>query len=237
VSVLIHSPLLGPASWSLVAQELARRGHEAIVPSLLGIGSAPEPQWHYALSAVRAMTVGISSPIVLVGHSAAGPLLPAIAHAVAPELAGIIFVDCDLPPTEGTAPLAPGPLTEQLRALADDSLLPRSSWFRQQVAEGLIPPQSPAAALVEEIPALPLSYLTSCVPMPQAWTTCPCAYVLLSPGAHAESAIRAHARDWPVTALRRAHHLSIITDPLKLADTILDLTRTLRPQTHPTAAH
>jgi Alpha/beta hydrolase family len=170
VFVLIHSPLLGPTSWSLVAQELARRGHQATVPSLLGIASAPEPQWRYALSAVRAATAGLTSPIVLVGHSAAGPLLPAIADAAGTEVAGLIFVDCCLPPADGSASLAPAPFIDQLRALADDGLLLRASWFRQQVTGGLIPPESPAAALVKETPALPLSYFTDRVPMPHAWT-------------------------------------------------------------------
>lgn len=229
VFVLIHSPLLGPTSWSLVAQELARRGHEAIVPSLLGMANAPEPQWRYALSAARAATAAINSPIVLVGHAAAGPLLPAIADVVTPEVAGIIFVDSDLPPPDGTASPAPARLIKQLRVLAQDALLPRSSWFRQQVTRGLIPPDSPAARLVAETPALPLSYFAEDIPMPRAWTRNPCAYMLLSPDTHSQNATEAYARGWPVKALRGAHHLSIITNPLAVSDIILDLTRTLRP--------
>jgi hypothetical protein len=229
-------PRSGPTSWSLVTQELARRGHPAIVASLVAIATAPEPQWRYALSAVRAMTVGISSPIVLVGHAAAGSLLPGIADVVAPKVAGLIFVDCEVPPTDGSASLAAAQLREQVRALADDSLLPRSSWFRQQVAEGLIPPLSPAATLVQEIPALPLSCLTDRVPMPTGWGERSCGYVLLTPAAHTESAIRAHARGWPVTALPGAHQLPIITNPLTITDTLLDLTRTLHPHTDQRAA-
>jgi hypothetical protein len=45
VFVLIHSPLVGPASWSPVAHELERRGREALVHSLLGVAEAPAPQW------------------------------------------------------------------------------------------------------------------------------------------------------------------------------------------------
>ncbi len=228
VFVLIHSPLLGPTSWSLVAQELNRRGYEAIVPSLLGIASAPEPQWRYALGAVRGATAAINSPIVLIGHAAGGPLLPAIADVVGPEVAGIIFVDSDLPPPDGAASLAPARLIKQLRALSQDALLPRSSWFRQQVAEGLIPPESPAVGFIEEIPALPLSCFTDHIPMPQAWSRGPCAYLLLSPDTHSENATQARARGWPVTALGGAHHLSIITNPLAVTDTILDLTHALR---------
>ncbi|MDQ6820390.1 MAG: hypothetical protein M3076_08665, partial [Actinomycetota bacterium] len=67
VFVLIHSPLLGPTSWSLVAQDLARGGHQTLTPSLLGIANAPQPHWRYVLSAVRAATMGIDAPVVLVG--------------------------------------------------------------------------------------------------------------------------------------------------------------------------
>ncbi len=67
--------------------------------------------------------------------------------------------------------------------------------------------------------------------MPHAWSKRPCAYLLLSPLAHTESAIQAHAHGWPITALRRAHHLSIITNPLKITDTLLDLTHSLHPHT------
>jgi hypothetical protein len=233
--VLIHSPLLGPTSWSLVAQELRRRGHEAIVPSLLGIAQAPRPQWRYALSAVRAMTIGLTSQVMLVGHAAAGPLLPAIADAVVAEVTGLIFVDSAVPPADGSASLASARFTDKLRALADDSLLPHASCFRQQVTGGLIPPESPAAELVEEAPALPLSYFTDRVPMPHAWTRRPCAYLLLNPIAHTESAIQAQARGWPVGAVRRAHHLSILTDARAVTDTLLHLTHSLHPQTHPGA--
>ncbi len=60
--------------------------------------------------------------------------------------------------------------------------------------------------------------------------------MLLSPNAHSDSAIQAQARGWPVTALSGAHHLSIITNPLKLTDILLELTHTLQPHTHQTAA-
>jgi hypothetical protein len=45
--VLAHSPLVGPATWSLVVRELERRGRDAAVPSLLGIADAPSPQWRH----------------------------------------------------------------------------------------------------------------------------------------------------------------------------------------------
>lgn len=56
----MHSPLVGPTSWSPVARELERRGRVAVVPSLLGVAEAPEPQWRYVPAAVRVATSHLS---------------------------------------------------------------------------------------------------------------------------------------------------------------------------------
>jgi hypothetical protein len=63
--VLIHSPLVGPATWSPAAHELERRGREALVPSLLDVAQAPAPQWRHVLEAARAATARTDNAIVL----------------------------------------------------------------------------------------------------------------------------------------------------------------------------
>jgi pimeloyl-ACP methyl ester carboxylesterase len=234
--VLIHSPLLGPASWSLVAHELQRHGHEAVVPSLRGIASAPEPQWRYALSAVRAATVGIGSPAILIGHSGAGALLPAIERALPHEVAALIFVDASLPPESGSAPLAPARFLDQLRALASDGTLPRASWFRHEIAPELIAEEPLRTVLTEECPRVPLSYFQDRVPMPKHWTRRRCAYLRLSDTAHPESIPQARSHGWPVAAIRGAHHLSIVTDPEAVTAILLDLARELYPKLQTTPA-
>src|ERR1700738_950736 len=83
--VLIHSPVLGPTSWLPVAQEFDHRGYRAVVPSLRGLAEAPAPQWRYGVSAVRAATVGVDSPLVLVAHGDACRVLPAIGRNVPNE--------------------------------------------------------------------------------------------------------------------------------------------------------
>jgi hypothetical protein len=52
-----------------VAQELERRGRIAVVPSLVGVAEAPEPQWRHVSNAVRKATSRLHQRIVLVGHS------------------------------------------------------------------------------------------------------------------------------------------------------------------------
>jgi pimeloyl-ACP methyl ester carboxylesterase len=140
VFVLIHSPLVGPTTWSPLADELERRGREAVVPSLLGVADAPSPQWRHAPEAVRAATAGAGSPAVLVGHGGGGLLLPVIADALPGEVDALVFVDSFLPPAGGSLPLAGSGLMDQLRALASDGVLPPwSSWFDEGAMRELVP--------------------------------------------------------------------------------------------------
>jgi alpha-beta hydrolase superfamily lysophospholipase len=124
VFVLIHSPLVGPASWAPTAHELRSHGRGAVIPSLLGVADAAAPQWRQIPAAVRAATADVHAPIVLAGHSGGGLLLPAIADAVTCEIAALVFVDSFLPPAAGSMPLAPPELIKQLRGMATEGVLP-----------------------------------------------------------------------------------------------------------------
>ena len=77
------------------------------------------------------------------------------------------------------------------------------------------------------MPQLPLSYFEADVPMPDRWAQRPCGYLLLSPETYGESATRARAAGWPVAVVPDAHHLSIVTEPPAVADSLLDLDREL----------
>src|SRR6266566_9892491 len=124
VFVLIHSPLVGPSTWTPLAHELERRGRQAVVPSLLGAATAPPPRWRCCIDAVRAATSTLSNQIVLVGHSGGGLLLPAITGAVTPAVSRLIFVDSGVPASSGETPLAPAALLAHLRTLAVNGELP-----------------------------------------------------------------------------------------------------------------
>jgi hypothetical protein len=43
--VLVHSPLVGPFIWSLVAQQLQADGFDVLVPVLTDSGETPPPYW------------------------------------------------------------------------------------------------------------------------------------------------------------------------------------------------
>ena len=228
VFVLIHSPLVGPTTWSEVARELERRGRQAVVPSLLGVAEAPAPQWRHVPQTVHYALSQVTDPLLLIGHSGAGLLLPAIADTLNRELAGLIFVDAFLPPASGDTQLMPPELLDRLRPLATNGVLPPwSQWFGADTMRKLVPDPALRSSLEREMPRLPLSYFDASVPMPEGWLDQPCAYLLLSPDPYGESATRARNLGWPVADLPHSHHLTIVTDPVAVTDTLLTLERAL----------
>jgi hypothetical protein len=226
--VLVHSPLVGPTSWLPVARELGRRGRVAVLPSLLGVAEAPEPQWRRVPDAVRTATSELRAPIVLVGHSGAGLLLPVIADAVAVEVAALMFVDAVLPPPAGELPLGRPEFMDRLRAMSTDGVLePWPRWFGAGAMRELVPDERLRAELEAEMPRLPLSYFEATVPVPDDWASGrPCAYVLLS-APYSDSAAEARARGWPVIELHGVQHLAIATDASPVTQALLDLERSL----------
>jgi hypothetical protein len=223
VFVLVHSPLVGPSTWTPVARELERRGRQVVVPSLLGAATAPPPQWRYCVDAVRAATSTLSNPIVLVGHSGGGLLLPAITGAVTPAVSRLIFVDSGVPASTGETPLAPPPFRAHLRTLAANGTLPPwSTWWGDEAMRELVPDEAARAALERELPSLPLSYFEESVPSPAGWDRVPCAYLLLS-DAYRDAASDARAREWRVEEIAGAQHLHLVVAPATVTDVLIQL--------------
>jgi Alpha/beta hydrolase family len=172
---------------------------------------------------VRAVTSGVSDPIVLVGHSGGGLLLPAIADAVAPEVVRVIFVDSGVPATRGETPLATPEFFEHLRSLASEGVLPPwSSWWGEDAMTELVPDEATRAALVRELPSLPLSYFEQSSPSPPDWDRVGCSYLLFS-AAYREQADEACDRGWRVEEIRGAQHLHTVADPVAVTDALLRL--------------
>ena len=215
-----------------MAQELERRGRVAVVPSLVGVVEAPEPQWRHVPKAVRMATSHLHQPIILMGHSGAGLLLPVIADASDNEVAALVFVDSFLPPRAGRVPLGSPALVDQLRAIATGGALPPwSHWFGADAMRELVPDERLRANLEAEMPSLPLSYFKATVPVPDDWSTRPCGYLLLSAGPYGNSAAEARAYGWPVIEIRDVQHLAIATNPIAVTDAVLEIERSLEQST------
>lgn len=222
--VLIHSPLVGPATLQPLADALRRQGRAATVPPLLTSAESPSPGWLDSIASVGE-SLATTEAIVLVGHSGAGYLLPAIAKGADAQVVAFAFVDARLPPAAGTTPLVPVEFLPQLETLADDDgvLPPWSTWFPHGVFEAMVPDDAQRAALDQELPRLPLAALTEQVPVPRGWDDVPCAYLLLSPEQYRPMADDAEQRGWATAVLDNAHHLSTVTEPDAVADALVAL--------------
>jgi Alpha/beta hydrolase family len=226
--VLVHSPFLGPSTWGWVARELQRRGRPALVPPLRAAADEPYRPWRAVSEAVDTVAAHGAQPVVLVGHSAAGSLLPAIADCVSGRVAAIAFVDAFLPPARGTARLVPAPFVEALSALATDGVLPPwSEWFGEQALRDLVPDAARRARVEHDMPRLPISVLHTEPPVPDGWDRRPCAYLLLSPEPYAPSAADARARGWPTAEVTGGKHLDPVRRPATVATALLDLERAM----------
>jgi pimeloyl-ACP methyl ester carboxylesterase len=223
VFVLIHSPLVGPGTWTPVAVEFERRGRRAVSPSLLGPGGAAPGDWRQCVEAVRAGLAALSEPVVLVGHSGSGLLLPLIADALVQPVRGLIFVDSGIPARSGETAFVPPGLLDAFRALAVDGILPPwSSWFGEEAMRERVPDEALRRALTREMPKIPIAFLEQGIPSPAGWERTPCAYLLLSE-AYSESAAEARERGWPIEMIEGAQHLYIAVAPEAVSDALLRL--------------
>lgn len=217
--VLVHSPLVGPVSWSWVAGELRARGHRVLLPSLKRAGVSGG--WEACVSVVL-QEAPADEAVVLVGHSGAGPLLPVIADRMGRSPTRVVFVDASVPPSDGVASLVPDQFLGTLGALARDGVLPKwSEWFGAGTMEALVPDGDRREAVLADLPELPLSYFDGRVPMPGQWNNTAGAYVLLS-DPYRPDAVEAAARGWPVIELLGAH-LDIVMRPAEVAGAVLEV--------------
>ncbi|MBI1376802.1 MAG: alpha/beta fold hydrolase [Frankiales bacterium] len=223
--VLLHSPVVGPSTWRPVAERLLRAGHDCVVPDLRHVAQAGPPYWPAVVStAADAMgQLDAPGPVVLVAHSNAGLLLPAVAAGSPRPVSGAVLVDAATPADPGPSPAAPVPLLELLRTLADPSgrLPVWTSWWPDEEVAGLLPDPRARATVVADQPRLPLDYYEQRFPVPDSWRTLPTAYLRLSE-AYDEDEARARAEGRPVARLTGGH-LHAVVDPDAVAAAVVDL--------------
>jgi hypothetical protein len=220
--LLVHSPLLGPASWAPVAAELWDRGDAVAVPDMRpaldgGHGHA-QRQAGLAAEAVS------HDRVVIAGHSGAGPLLPAVVAALDQRGIGVdrgVFVDAGLPhPGRSRRSTLPTELAAHLDELAAGGWLPPwPQWWPARALAELLPDAAARAALEADCPRLPAALFDD--PLPAHTDLPPCGYVQLS-DAYAEPRAHAAAAGWPV-ALMADNHLSLLTRPAVVAAAMRDV--------------
>ena len=211
---------MGPSTWTFTAEVLQENGFGCVVPDLTGEATMGQPYYpKYAVAAAAAVN-GIPGPVVVVGHSAAGALLPAIAEVVGDRTSGAVFVDAMLPqPGRSWFDTAPPGLEAQMRGLADHGLLPPwHEWFPPGSLEALVPDAARRRRLIAEIPQLPLAYFDEPAPPAQFAKSVACAFIRLGPPFD-RAADKAERLGWWV-ARRDWDHLRMISAPEAVADLI-----------------
>jgi pimeloyl-ACP methyl ester carboxylesterase len=226
--LFVHSPVVGPSTWTYTAERLQEQGFGCVVPDLTRVATMGRPYYPNYAGAVAGAVDDGADPVVLIGHSAAGALLPAIAEAVGDRTRAAVFVDAMLPqPGRSWFDTAPPEQATQLRELAVDGLLPPwDEWSPPAVLEELIPDREVRRRLLAEIPRLPIAYFEEPAPRAEFADSVACAFVRLgAPFDHA--ADKARRLGWWV-ARRDWDHLRMLSDPDAVADLIVQAISAMR---------
>jgi pimeloyl-ACP methyl ester carboxylesterase len=231
--VLVPSPLVGPSTWNPLRKELALRGQETVVSIDVSASAGALPHWERTVAgAERALReVPEDRPVVLVGHSGAGPLLPAAAARISQRVMGYLFVDAGLP-SDGVSRLdaisANGP---EGAAFASDlsSLLEAGrrypEWTDAELAP-LIPDEQRRQQLLAELRPRGRDFWTEPLPKVTDWPDRPCAYLWFSEP-YKSAAQRAEGMGWPVRHLP-AGHFHHLVDEATVSDALLALWAAIR---------
>lgn len=215
--MLVHSPYLGPASWRPTEVELSAAGYRVQVPDLRA-SVRHEPCAASFVAATRAALDRVRGDVVLVGHSRAGPLLPAVAHD-RPPLTAVLYVDATLPhPGSSWSEQAPPERVAAMRRLGASGRLPRwSDWWDPSAFEDLVPDAASRRTVIDDMPRVPAGFLDE--RMPDVEWRGPAGYLQLSE-AYAAFADTARGLGWPVETCA-LDHLAIVTAPAQVASGIV----------------
>lgn len=212
--VLLHSPLLGPLTWRAVAAALQAGGAAAEAPAWTPL-SEIEGGYYETLARDMAAKIaaGEGAPL-LVAHSGAGPLTPALAEQL-PQVAGVVFVDALLPhPGRSWFDTAPQGLRDTLQSGVLGGLLPTwSDWWPPGALERLVPEEATRSALIAELEPIPAAYFEE--PAPEIPLAAQAAYLKLSE-AYEDEARLANRQGWPLVR-QPLHHLAPLTEPAVVA--------------------
>jgi hypothetical protein len=161
--------------------------------------------------------------VVLVAHSAAGPLLPLIAQRLnwqSVTVTAIVFVDAALPhPRRSVMDLLPPHAVEQLGLMAVDGWLPPwTSWWPPEQLQDVLPDVQLRRLMVESSPRVPLSVLMEELSAVGEDNLGTCAYIRLS----APYEALAQKPGWPLRRID-GNHLAILTSPIEVVEALQHL--------------
>ncbi|MDQ1626931.1 MAG: hypothetical protein QOI54_675 [Actinomycetota bacterium] len=234
--VLAHSPLVGPQSWGRLPDALRDAGEGTAVVVLDAADErAPYAAAYVASSARQIAEAAPQPPLVLVGHSGAGYLLPQLGstqRAAHRRIGGYVFFDAGVPHARGATRLGmlrteDADFAAELEALLDaGGVFP--TWTEQDLAD-LILDEQVRHELIASLRPRGRDFFLEPVPFPGDWPDAPCGYVQLS-SAYAGPARVARSRGWTVVewpADAAGGHFAACADPTGVAELLLNLARDL----------
>lgn len=226
VFVLVASPLGGAFTWRGVADELNSLGRTAIVVEPRDEEEAATPFWLQEANSAAVQVgeaLGPNGRLLLVAHSGAGTLLPAIGDRLHDRVAGYIVVDGPIP-RDGESQLtlmrhsAPQLAEVVSKVLAAGGSFPvlGDDHLRSEITDDALR----RAVLAEARPRAARFYEER-VTVPAGWPDAPCGYVQLS-ATQAPAFAEASACGW--ACLRTpGHHFLMVTEPVRVARLLLEL--------------
>jgi hypothetical protein len=218
---LIHSPLVGPLTWQPVAEILRAEGINAVVPVLSQ--TVESPYWKSHADTI-AGAIGTGQTPILIGHSGAGVLLPAVRQRLDRPVGGYIFVDANIP-VNGKSRLdlfSPPESVEAFRQSAVGGLLP--TWTADDLVD-VIPDDQLRQQFVDELRQLPLAVYEEPIPVFAGWPDAPCSYLHFS-ATYDDSADYSHRMGWTYRKMDGLH-FHMLVDPQAVTYTLLEIIRAM----------
>jgi hypothetical protein len=224
IYILIHSPLVGPLTWSRVADEMRQRGFDVLAPHLRDTPESKEPFWkqHARSVAEDLAQIPKDSFVTLVAHSGAGPLLPSIQHSIPNPIRAYVFVDAGLP-RDGASRLDlmksedPEWAAQFQEGLEDGERFP--TWNMNDLQE-VIPDETVRRQMIAELRPRGLEFFTEPIPVFEGWPDAPCVYVHFSPP-YDRPAAQAREAGWPTYEME-AGHFHMLVDAKAVSDLIIN---------------
>jgi hypothetical protein len=222
--VLVHSPLVGPLTWNLVAQEMRSRGQDVLVPMLEELPESMDPFWKQHAESVSRSLADLPgrTHLTLVAHSGAGPLLPAIRQLMPNPVHAYVFVDAGIPRPE-LSRLELMKFEDSEWAATFETELKQGAAFPNWSLEDLkevLPDESIRRQMVAELQPRGLGFFNEPIPVFDDWPDAPCIYIQFSQ-AYDQPAALAMEKGWIVEQLK-VGHFHMLVDPSSVADRIIN---------------
>jgi hypothetical protein len=224
--VLLHSPLVTAATWGELPDALRAHGYDVVVVDVVDDDEPPYAATYIARAAQQVARAAPRSPLGLVGHSGAGPLLPQIGYAqraAQRQVGAYVFLDATLP--------RPGASRLELLHADSENLAHRihdqlergelvPAWTDDDLAAGGLGAPERRVVLAALRPR-GLAFFEEPLPHPGDWPDAPSGYLQTSP-AYESAARVAELRGFSVSSAAGGH-FAALAQPEVIADALTEL--------------